>query len=148
MQHQIIDLILILLVLAALAGWIWYAYRYRVIETKRRGYEEGQARFQAMVEDQTDLISRADADGKRLYVNEAYCRFFNRTRSELIGVKIGSFLAEEDRKKFHRLIDGLSPRSPTLEIEHPIGHACRLIYGDGGSGESQHPLGRSSPRLA
>ncbi|MEE9318148.1 MAG: PAS domain S-box protein [Rhodospirillales bacterium] len=120
MQHQIIDLILILLVLAALAGWIWYAYRYQVIEAKRRGYEEGQARFQAMVEDQTDLISRADADGKRLYVNEAYCRFFNRTRSELIGVKIGSFLAEEDRKKFHRLIDGLSSRSPTLEIEHPI----------------------------
>ncbi len=81
MQHQIIDLVLILLVLTAVAGWIWYAYRYRVIKAKRRGYEEGQARFQAMVEDQTDLSSRADTDGKRLYVNEAYCNFFNRTRS-------------------------------------------------------------------
>lgn len=120
MQHQIIDFVLILLVMVALAGWIWYAYRYQVIEAKHRGYEEGQARFQAMVEDQTDLISRADADGKRLYVNEAYCRFFNRTHSELIGGKIGTFLAGEDRKKFHRLIDGLSPGSPTLEIEHPI----------------------------
>ncbi len=120
MQHQYVDLILVLMTLAAIGGLIWYAYCNQVLEAKRRGYEKGQARFQAMVEDQTDLISRADAEGKRLYVNEAYCRFFNRTRSELIGEKIGSFISEEDRKWFYHLIDGLSPNNPVLEIEHQV----------------------------
>jgi PAS domain S-box-containing protein len=120
MQHQYVDLILVLLALVAIGGLIWYAYCNQVLEVKRRGYEEGQARFQAMVEDQTDLISRAGADFKRVYVNGAYCKFFNRTRSELIGEMTGSYLAEEDRKRFYQLVGGLSPRSPTFEFDHPV----------------------------
>ena len=91
MQHSFVDLSLILLALAAVVGWIWSLYRQRMSEALRSNREEGHARFQAMIEDQTDLICRSDGDGKRLFVNEAYCRFFNRTREELIGTPIGNF---------------------------------------------------------
>ena len=116
MQHQLIDLIFILLALTALVGWFWYAYRHQALEAKHKGYEEGQARFQAMVEDQTDLIYRADADGNRLFVNEAYCRFFNRTHEELIGKPIGSFLDENDALKLRHVIAGLGPKLPRIPL--------------------------------
>jgi PAS domain-containing protein len=44
-----------------------------------------EARFRAVVEDQTDLVCRWDCDSLPTFVNEAFCRFFERQRTELIG---------------------------------------------------------------
>ena len=120
MPHSFIDLSLILLTLAAVVGWVWSLYRQRMSEAFRLSQEEGQARFQAMIEDQTDLICRSDGNAKRLFVNEAYCRFFNRTREELIGTPISSFLSEENAERMRQCIAGLHPNSPMMEIEHTV----------------------------
>jgi len=57
--------------------------------TTRKEAEEAlrrsEAAYRAVVEDQTELICRYSLDGKLSFVNEAYCRYFGKTRADLIG---------------------------------------------------------------
>ncbi len=67
MNHQLVDLLLVVLALIAAAGWLMHAYRHRETETQRRGREEGEARYRAMIEDQRDLICRWDSEGNHVF---------------------------------------------------------------------------------
>jgi PAS domain S-box-containing protein len=99
-----------------------------------RKVRASEARYRAIVEDQTELISRILPSGTLTFVNENYCRYFNRTRSELIGSSILSLIAEEDREQFTRQAEFLSPATPVVitefRIEAPSGkkrwHQCSL----------------------
>ena len=57
--------------------------------TARKRTEEAlrksEARYRTLVESQVDLISRYLPDTTLTFVNDAYCRFFGKTREELIG---------------------------------------------------------------
>ncbi len=46
---------------------------------------QSEARYRAVVEDQTDLISRFLPDGTMTFVNEAYCRMLGVSRAEVVG---------------------------------------------------------------
>ena len=48
---------------------------------------ESEARYRSVVETQTELICRYKPDTTLTFVNEAYCRYFDKTRDELIGSK-------------------------------------------------------------
>jgi len=50
-----------------------------------RALRESEARYRAIVEDQTELICRFLPDGTLTFVNGAYCRYFGRKREELVG---------------------------------------------------------------
>jgi PAS domain S-box-containing protein len=47
--------------------------------------EREEATYRAVVDTQTDIISRIAADGTILFVNDAYCQFFGRARAALVG---------------------------------------------------------------
>ena len=56
---------------------------------------QSQAQYRSVVEDQTELICRFLADGTYTFVNDAYCRYFERSSpDELIGQKFWQFLPE------------------------------------------------------
>ena len=112
-----VEVVLILVAAGSVIGWLWSIHRHQIEDARRRGREESAARYQAMIEDQTDLICRTDGDGNRTFVNEAYCRFHNRTREELIGTPIGSFLSESDARELRQDIANLTPESPRREGE-------------------------------
>ncbi|MBC8339249.1 MAG: PAS domain S-box protein [Rhodospirillales bacterium] len=118
MQHQLLDLILVLLALAGFLGWLVQAYRHQMSEDRLHDSEKGETRYQAMIEDQKDMICRWDADGTRIFANEAYCRFYNKSREELIGTPVGSFLSEADANAFKQSLADLSWESPTVEFEY------------------------------
>jgi len=46
---------------------------------------QSEARYRAIVEDQTELICRFLEDGTLTFVNDAYCRYFGKSRQELLG---------------------------------------------------------------
>ena len=46
---------------------------------------ESQERYRRMVEDLEEFIVRWLPDGTRIFVNAAYCRYFQRSRDELVG---------------------------------------------------------------
>ena len=67
------------------------------------------ARYRAIVEDQTELICRFDPDGKLTFVNEAYCRFFNKRREDLIGLSFMPLIAPGERKIVRAHFGSLEP---------------------------------------
>ena len=57
----------------------------RQIESMARSARRVDASYRAIVEDQFDLICRYNPDYTLSFVNGAYCRFYQRKRTELIG---------------------------------------------------------------
>ena len=81
---------------------------------------ESEAHYRAIVEDQTELICRFLPDGTINFVNEAYCRYFQKKREELLGHTFKPFIPEEDRQKVESLLSSLSPQNPVASHEHRV----------------------------
>ena len=83
---------------------------------ERRAKEEAlrisEARYRAVVEDQTELICRFLGDGTLTFVNDAYCRYFRRPAKELLGQTFWSLIPPESHKADADLTCVHYPRSP------------------------------------
>ncbi len=80
-----------------------------------------EARYRAIVEAQTELVSRFTREGVLTFVNEAYCRYFGETREELIGHMFWHHVPdEESRKTLKEHIASLGVHNPVASIEHEV----------------------------
>jgi len=108
--------------LKEVAGDIAFALYSVELEEERRRAEEAlrksEARYRAVVEYQTDLLSRFRPDGTLTFVNEAYCRYFGKQRDELIGSNIASYVLEEDREELADYLASFGPEKQVGRIEH------------------------------
>jgi len=86
-----------------------------------------QARFRAIVEDQTDLICRFLPDFTLTFVNRAYCRYFDRPHEELIGHSLLPLIPAEDSDLVRGRIRALSREQSTTTLEHRVIRADRRI---------------------
>ncbi len=59
---------------------------------------ESEARYQNVVQTQTELICRYDTDLKLTFANEAYCRRFDKTSADLIGESFLPLIPESDQE--------------------------------------------------
>ncbi len=89
---------------------------------ERKGAEqelrESEQRYRAVVEYQTDLLSRFRPDGTLTFVNNAYCRYFGKQRDELLGINIASFVPEGDREDLTDYLASFGPEKQVGRIEH------------------------------
>jgi PAS domain S-box-containing protein len=81
---------------------------------------QSEARYRAIVEDQTELICRFDGEGVLTFVNEACCRSFHRRYEELVGISFLPLLTPEDQDTVRQSIASLSPDHPVSTIEHRV----------------------------
>jgi PAS domain S-box-containing protein len=113
-----------------------------------RAVSESEKRFRAVVEDQTDLICRFKADGLLTFVNDAFCRFHDRKREELIGTNFFQTLSEEDAAIPLSYINSLPVEEPLVSFDHRLHSAGeqllwhqyrvrRLFHEQGGTREFQ-----------
>lgn len=79
-----------------------------------------EARYRAIVEDQTELICRSLPDGTITFVNEAYCRYFNLERELIYKTKFLDMVHADDLKNVQACIDSLSPEVPVRAVEHRV----------------------------
>ncbi len=97
-----------------------------------RDLRQSETRYRHLVEDQTEFIARWKPDGTRTFVNQAYCRFFNQTPSQLIGANAMALVHEDDREALREKIDRLSPVQSVCEEEHraygPDGHVYWIAW--------------------
>lgn len=57
--------------------------------------QQSESRYRALIESQIDLISRYKPDMTLTFVNDAYCKFYGRTREQLVGQSCLPMIAEE-----------------------------------------------------
>lgn len=81
---------------------------------------ESEARYRAIVEDQTELIVRFQPDGTLTFVNGAYCRYFGVAKEALIGSCYKPLTFEEDHENIDRLVRSMSQKNPTASIENRV----------------------------
>ena len=70
-------------------------FRRRLAEEESRKSEE---RYRSVVDTQSEFIRRFLPDTTLTFVNDAYCRFRNATREELLGTKFIELIPEPARE--------------------------------------------------
>lgn len=69
---------------------------------------ESEERYRGVVEAQPDLVSRYHLDSTLVFVNQAFCNFFGKSRDQLICQKLINFLPVEAEEKLHESIKSIS----------------------------------------
>lgn len=120
--------------------------KLEAVEDHRQKAEEAlrksKERYRAVVEDQTELISRCLPDYTLTFVNSAYCRYFGKSRQELLGTNFFPNIPKSDRPFILKQFSSFSPSRPVATYEHQIIAAkgrlrwqqwsSRAIYSDSG----------------
>jgi PAS domain S-box-containing protein len=96
-----------------------------LLDIQNKMLEASEQRYRNIVEDQTEFISRFLPDGTHVFVNDAYCRYFNKTRDELIGKKFIPPVPAEDQHFVKKHFTSLTKDHPTAAITH------RILLADG-----------------
>jgi PAS domain S-box-containing protein len=81
---------------------------------------ESEARYRAIVQDQSELICRYLPDGKFTFVNQAYCRYFGVQPEDLLGNSFMPLIPEVDREIFQEQYASLSAEKPVFTCEHRV----------------------------
>jgi PAS domain S-box-containing protein len=91
---------------------------------ERRGNEDAlrrsEARYRAVVEDQTELICRFLPDGTYTFVNDAYCRYFQHSREALLGRSFWAFIPPEGHHAAREFLASITPAEPIATREHEV----------------------------
>jgi PAS domain S-box-containing protein len=90
--------------------------RQRAEEALRKS----EARYRAVVQDQTEVICRFTPDGTLTFVNDAYCRYFGKKPEELLGHKFMPLIPKEDHRQVEKHFASFSRANPVAEQEHRV----------------------------
>jgi PAS domain S-box-containing protein len=80
--------------------------------------DASRRRYQAIVEDQTELVVRLDPQLRRTYVNRAAARGMGRCATTLVGGLFLECLPEEEGRLLRGRVLALSPRAPVVSLRH------------------------------
>jgi PAS domain S-box-containing protein len=90
-----------------------------------KSLKERDEQYRNVVETQTEFICRFKPDGTHIFTNEAYCRYFKKPSSEIIGKKFRPRIPFEDQESIRKHFTSLTPDHPLSGIAH------RIIMPDG-----------------
>ncbi len=99
---------------------LWQLLERERAELALRMSEE---RYRAVVESQTELISRFLPDGTHVFANEAFCRYYGMSYEELVGHRFHPNVPVEEQARLGAHFAGLTTGHPVGTIEHRVGMA-------------------------
>ncbi len=97
----------------------------RRVAERTQELQQSQAFYQAIVQDQSELICRYTAHGTLIFVNRAYAEFFGQPAEALIGQRFLASLSADEWEALEAQLTALGPEQPVLETEQ------RLVDADG-----------------
>jgi PAS domain S-box-containing protein len=100
-----------------ISGAIANALLLRERQAAEEALKESEAKYRLIVENQTDLVVKVDADGRILFVSPSYCETFGRTEQELLGSHFMPQVHEEDRSATAEALKKLRQPPHTSYVE-------------------------------
>ncbi|MCU0630014.1 MAG: PAS domain S-box protein, partial [Methanoregulaceae archaeon] len=94
----------------------------KTIETALGASEQ---QYRNVVEEQKEFICRFSPNGTHVFVNDAYCRYFNQSRDEIVGGKFSPRIPEADKNLVREHFASLTRDNPVAAVTH------RIIMDDG-----------------
>jgi PAS domain S-box-containing protein len=93
-----------------------------IAERKRaeEALSQSERRYRAVVEDQTELITRQRPDGRLTFANRAFCRFFGKTERQVVGSNWRPQVLAEDCATVEKRTGFLSPANPVVVMENRV----------------------------
>lgn len=85
-----------------------------------RALLESESRYHAVVEDQVDMICRFLPDTTLTFVNGPYCRNFDKTREQLLGMKFIELVPEKDRPEILKNLQDFTVDRHIASYEHQV----------------------------
>ena len=79
--------------------------------------KKGEARYRAIVEDQTDFIVRFLPDTTRIYVNENFQKRMGKNMEDLLGTKTLDEIPKNEKTRLKKKLSSLSLENPALTDE-------------------------------
>jgi PAS domain S-box-containing protein len=89
-------------------------------EQMAQALQASEERYRIVVDSQSELICRWRPDGTLTFVNEAYCRYFDKTLEELIGHSFMPLIPEEDHTGITAHFALLRKDNPVDSYEHRV----------------------------
>ncbi|WP_421657992.1 PAS domain S-box protein [Leptothermofonsia sp. ETS-13] len=82
--------------------------------------KKSEARYRAIVEDQTEFITRFLPDTTLTFVNQAYCRYWESEPAEILNTSFLSHIPEEECNFVKQQLASLSIENPFIISEHRV----------------------------
>ncbi|WP_243358599.1 PAS domain S-box protein [Fundidesulfovibrio terrae] len=102
---------------AEIVGYLTDVTARRLI---KEALESSEARYRAIVEDQTELVCRFRPDGTITFANAAVARYFGKSKEELLGSVYMAGLPPDEAELLERHLKSLSPSNPVGAIEFKL----------------------------
>ena len=123
LTHELVTKAIIILSVLLSLIYLRLRSKYLLLQTTNSGNQlltANIARYQAIIEDQVELICRYRQDATVSYANEAFCRYFGISKDLIINHQYTPVIYEPDRAKVFRLIGSMNVANPAVTIENRI----------------------------
>ena len=98
-----------------LFGNLFYAFFSYL---SRKKVEDSEAKYRLLVENQTDLVVKTDAQGRFLFVSPSYCRMFGKRKEELLGQSFVPLVHPDDLEITLQRMEELKTPPHTCFVEY------------------------------
>lgn len=95
------------------------------VQLRTQALQQSEQRYLAILEGQTEIIYRIDAQGRMNFANDAFCTLFKLNREEMLGKVWAPVVHPEDSLEREKLLRGVSSERPVVVTE------SRILAGDG-----------------
>ena len=89
-----------------------------LLESKTKKLEETKQLYNNVINTQEEMICRFKVDTTLTFVNQAYCDYFNKSESDLIGEKFLKFIPEEEHQFILDHLENLAEGQTPISYEH------------------------------
>lgn len=93
-----------------------FSLRYRV-KSVTRILRESEEKYRLLVENQSDMVVKVDAEGRFLFVSQSYCNMFGKSEKQLLGNTFMPLVHEDDRKATAESFEKIKSPPHCVEIE-------------------------------
>jgi len=93
---------------------------YEELAKSQHDLHESEERYRNIVEDQSEFICRFRPDGTHIFVNDAYCRYFGKSREEIAGHRFVPEIPKDDQVRLSAHFAAITPDNPVHTVEHRI----------------------------